>query len=123
MSETVLRSGPSRGTAFSAGIGGIVKRRLVAAMREQISIFISIEACEVDVFQYCVMRPQQILGLAAVAMSLDKNFGHLREKPQFNAGALADWCTNSGIYLDYPDARILAFADWLKSVVARIQTR
>ena len=71
MSETVLRSGRSRGTAFSPGLGGIVKRRLVAAMREQLSIFISIEACEADVFQYCVMRPQQIPGLAAVAMSLD----------------------------------------------------
>ena len=58
-----------------------MKRRLAAAMREQISIFFSIAACEADVFQYCVMRPQQIPGLAAVAMSLDKNFGHLRENP------------------------------------------
>ena len=81
MSETVLRSGPSRGTAYSAAIGGIVKGLLVAAMREQTSIFISIEACQADVFQYCVVRPQQIPGLAAVAMSLDKNFGHLRENP------------------------------------------
>ena len=49
-------------------------------MREQISISIGFEAGEADIFQYRIMRSQQILGLAAVAVSLDKKFGHLREK-------------------------------------------
>jgi hypothetical protein len=71
MSETALRSGPFRGTAFSAWIGGIVKRRLVAAMRDQISIFISIEACEADVFQYCVMRSQQTFAAPSTTRSVE----------------------------------------------------
>ena len=66
-------------------------------MREQISISIGFEAGEADIFQYRIMRSQQILGLAAVAVSLDKKFGHLREKPQLNADTRADWRMNSGV--------------------------
>ena len=66
-------------------------------MREQISIPIGIEACEADVFQNCVMRSQQILGLAAVAVSLDQYLGHFREKPELDADTRNDWRGNRGV--------------------------
>jgi hypothetical protein len=66
-------------------------------MREQICISIGFEAVEADVLQYRIMGTQQILGLAAVVVSLNKNFGHLREKTQLNADTRTDWRTNSGV--------------------------
>ena len=66
-------------------------------MGEQMWPPVNIEAGEADVFQYRIMRSQQILDLAAVAVSLDKNFGQFREKPQLDAYLRTDWRGNSGM--------------------------
>jgi hypothetical protein len=66
-------------------------------MGEQIRISIGFEAREADVFQYGIVGSQQILGLLAVAVSLDKNFGHPREKPQPTADTWMDLHGGSGL--------------------------
>ena len=66
-------------------------------MRKQISVPIYHDAGIPDVFQYCIMRSQQILGPATVAMSLRNNFGHFREKPKRNADLWTDGRGNSGV--------------------------
>jgi len=66
-------------------------------MREQIFISIGFEAGEADVFHYRIVRSQQILRLAAVAVSPDNNTGHFRDKSRLYASTWADWRKNSGV--------------------------